>query len=103
MSMSPPLSANSGRCTAQSAARTGGWPAWSRIRKRLGGLRHKEIRQLLHDAHAQGETERHKAWIERLLVDYYDPMYDYQLRNKRAAIVFCGNADAARTYLTALD
>ena len=66
-----------------------------RIRKRLGGLRHQQIKQLLHEGD-------HKAWIEQLLRDYYDPMYDYQLKNKGNAIVFKGDAPAALDYLQAL-
>ncbi|MCK4563226.1 MAG: tRNA 2-selenouridine(34) synthase MnmH [Verrucomicrobia bacterium] len=73
-----------------------------RIRKRLGGLRHQQIRQLLHAAHESGDPERHKEWIELLLRDYYDPMYDYQLQNKSAHIVFKGNAPEVLDYLHSL-
>jgi tRNA 2-selenouridine synthase len=73
-----------------------------RIRKRLGGLRHKQIKQLLHAAHESGESERHKEWIEQLLRDYYDPMYDYQIQNKSSTIVFRGNAVEVLDYLRAL-
>ncbi len=73
-----------------------------RIRKRLGGLRHQEIKQLLHSAHESGEPEQHKKWIEPLLSDYYDPMYDYQLQQKNTSIVFQGNAAEVLGYLQAL-
>jgi len=74
-----------------------------RIRKRLGGLRHQQIKQLLHIAHENGEPEQHKAWIEQLLHNYYDPMYDYQLQNKSSTIVLKGNASEVLDYLQSLD
>ena len=74
-----------------------------RIRKRLGGLRHREIRDLLHAAHESGDPEQHKAWIERLLREYYDPMYDYQILKRTARIVFRGNADDVLGYLRSID
>jgi tRNA 2-selenouridine synthase len=74
-----------------------------RIRKRLGGLRHQQITELLHSAHSSGNPEKHKEWIEQLLRDYYDPMYDYQIRNKSSTIVFRGNADEVLDYLHSLE
>jgi tRNA 2-selenouridine synthase len=74
-----------------------------RIRKRLGGLRHRQIRQLLFSAHESGHPERHKAWIELLLRDYYDPMYDYQLRSKTCTVVCRGHEPEVLDYLKALD
>ncbi len=53
-----------------------------RVRKRLGGQRYQAISTQLQqalEAHRQGDPEPHRGWIERLLVDYYDPMYDYQI------------------------
>ncbi len=86
---------------------TGEWLAYmgnclDRIRKRLGGLRHQQITQLLHAAQESGDPERHKEWIKQLLHDYYDPMYDYQLQNKSAHIVFKGNAPEVLGYLHSL-
>ena len=74
-----------------------------RIRKRLGGLRHRQIKQLLHTAHESGELEQHKEWIEQLLRDYYDPMYDYQIQNKSSDIVFRGTASEVLGYLRSVD
>jgi tRNA 2-selenouridine synthase len=42
-------------------------------------------------AHQQGDPEPHKQWIEVLLRDYYDPMYDYQLKSKQRNVVFRGS------------
>ncbi len=45
------------------------------------------------------DQQAHQLWIEALLSGYYDPMYDYQLANKQARIVFSGDRDAVRDYL----
>ena len=69
-----------------------------RIRKRLGGKRHDEVSKQLEDAltrHGRdGDVEGHRVWIERLLVGYYDPMYDYQLQQKLDRVAFRGTLDA---------
>lgn len=73
-----------------------------RVRKRLGGLGYREISDLLElalMAHREGDPEQHRGWIERLLVDYYDPMYDYQLNSRTDLIVFRGDRAAVRDWL----
>jgi len=69
-----------------------------RIRKRLGGERHAQATKLLQtalDEHgATGETAQYSEFIELLLKNYYDPMYDYQLAKKQNRIVFSGDAAA---------
>ena len=60
------------------------------IQKRLGGDRHQQLRQLMQQAftgHRKGNPALHKYWIEVLLRDYYDPMYNYQLASKSDRIV----------------
>lgn len=68
-----------------------------KIRRRLGDDLYKQIGDIMSSAlHAQsvsGDSSKHKDWIEILLVNYYDPMYDYQLAKKSDRIVFRGNAD----------
>lgn len=64
------------------------------IRKRLGGVRHKEIRAIMESAFENSSDTDHKAWIQQLLVNYYDPMYDYQLESKQDRICFRGEQDA---------
>lgn len=74
-----------------------------RVRKRLGGVRYSEIGEQLAAAlasHRNGDPDQHRGWIERLLVDYYDPMYDYQLSTRAELIVFRGDRTAVRDYLT---
>ncbi|MEH6472312.1 MAG: tRNA 2-selenouridine(34) synthase MnmH [Halopseudomonas sp.] len=67
----------------------------NRVRKRLGGERHAQITEQMQaalDSHLQqGETELHGVWIEAMLSQYYDPMYDYQLNKKQDRVVFRGN------------
>ncbi len=73
-----------------------------RVRKRLGGVRYQAINDLLQQAlaaHGQGDSDLHRDWIRQLLVDYYDPMYDYQLSNRADKIVFRGDRAAVRDYL----
>lgn len=74
-----------------------------RIRKRLGGERLKRVTQLLQAAFDQqatsGDASAHAHWIEVLLREYYDPMYDYQLAEKEEQIIFRGATDAVRDFL----
>ena len=72
------------------------------IRKRLGGERYQELSKVLEaalTAHQQGDPEPHKQWIEVLLRDYYDPMYDYQLKSKQRHVVFRGNFNEVLEFL----
>jgi tRNA 2-selenouridine synthase len=34
------------------------------------------------------------------LVNYYDPMYDYQIKKKISRVVFKGNSDEVLAYLS---
>lgn len=66
-----------------------------RIKKRLGGERHQQVRALMQTALESGnEHELHKRWIQTLLNDYYDPMYAYQMEKKKHRIVFRGNSES---------
>ncbi|RBP25312.1 tRNA 2-selenouridine synthase [Marinobacter pelagius] len=71
--------------------------AMDRIRKRLGGERHKQLRALMEAAlstqEQHGDLHGHDAWIEALLTDYYDPMYDYQLGQKEGRILVRGGPE----------
>ena len=88
-----------------------GFNAWAeqlqtsidKIQRRLGGARYKELKKLLTDAieqqQATANAEHHKQWIKILLVDYYDPMYDFQLSKKQDRVVFKGQQDEVLAYL----
>jgi len=66
-----------------------------RIQKRLGGQKYKNVRQIFTQALEQlftnNETQTFKQGIQILLQDYYDPMYEYQLKQKQVEILFRGN------------
>ncbi|MEC8024639.1 MAG: tRNA 2-selenouridine(34) synthase MnmH [Myxococcota bacterium] len=67
------------------------------IQRRLGGLQHGQIRHSMEDAlrlHLCGDPSAHQTWIATVLEVYYDPMYTYQIDNKRDRIVFEGDQDA---------
>ncbi|MGM0564010.1 MAG: tRNA 2-selenouridine(34) synthase MnmH [Pseudomonadota bacterium] len=72
--------------------------AVDRIKKRLGGLRHKTLRgqfaEALESFFESGDAEGFRPGIAMLLSDYYDPMYDYQLDKRRGDVLFAGPAEA---------
>ncbi len=74
-----------------------------RVKKRLGDERYRRIKQLFASAFAtqlsRGETGQHKPWIRMLLRDYYDPMYDYQIKKSPLPVVFKGNADEVAAFV----
>ena len=74
-----------------------------KIRKRLGGVRHAQVLTLMQDALKEqaltGGTEAHLEWVRLVLLDYYDPMYDYQISRKQDRLIFRGTADEVRNYL----
>lgn len=76
--------------------------ALDRIHKRLGGERHRQLREAMTSAMKQqrstGALEGHHVWIEALLNDYYDPMYDYQLSQKAGQILVRGGPDTILDY-----
>lgn len=73
------------------------------IRKRLGMTRFQEITELLESAlveHQQGQSaDVHLRWLEPLLVEYYDPMYQYQLSKKADRIGFTGTYQEVEDFL----
>lgn len=75
----------------------------NKIHKRLGGERHQRLLLLMEAALAEqarsGDVELHRAWIEGLLGEYYDPMYAFQRESKGARIEFSGEHGAVLDYL----
>jgi tRNA 2-selenouridine synthase len=69
----------------------------------LGGERHQQLRAVLIQAidtqRHSGDISGHDAWIRSLLVDYYDPMYDYQIGKKQDRVVLRGDAEALRDWI----
>ena len=74
----------------------------SKIARRLGGDRYKQVLELMEKALAASpgaEAEAaHLEWIQFLLSHYYDPMYDYQLEGKRDRLVFSGTWEETRQW-----
>lgn len=74
-----------------------------RIKKRLGGVRHQQLCQLLPNAIEQ--LRYHRNWsgfdaiFESLLDDYYDKMYDYQLSRQHDRIIFTGDHEEILQWL----
>ena len=89
-----------------------GFDAWAnnllssleRIQKRLGGVRYKKLQGIMQDAIKQqrvaDNADRHRDWIYDLLIDYYDPMYDYQLTKKQDRIIFQGTGQDVLHYIS---
>ena len=73
------------------------------IQRRLGGLRHSELVSIFDEAvrsqESSGRLEGHRVWIEALLREYYDPMYEYQIEQSKERIVFRGNESEILAYL----
>jgi tRNA 2-selenouridine synthase len=71
-----------------------------RIGKRLGRIRLQTLQKRLNQAFTARAS--HTAWIDYLLREYYDPMYDYQLGKKHQRIRFRGNAGDVSDFLDKL-
>lgn len=68
----------------------------ARIQRRLGGLRHRHLTDLLEEAltaFRAGDDAGMREFVRRLLVEYYDPMYDYQISKKLDRVVFRGDRE----------
>ncbi len=97
--------------TQQHACATAGFTAFSayilgsltKIKRRLGGVRfaavYKMMQQALEIQQRSGDTGAHRQWVRTILLDYYDPMYDYQLSKKQSRIIFRGERTAVAAYL----
>jgi len=77
--------------------------ALDRIRRRLGDQRHGLLRTIMDDAIVQQRQDNHgahhKQWIRSLLLEYYDPMYDYQLEKKADRVCHRGERAGVIEYL----
>ncbi len=74
-----------------------------KIKKRLGGDRCKALIDLFEQAYQEqinsGSYALHQNWVETLLRDYYDPMYQYQIQKITNKIIFEGNVAEVLAYL----
>lgn len=73
------------------------------LQKRLGGERHSRLDGLMREALSvqkkTGDVDAHREWIRPLLVEYYDPMYEHQLKEKQARIIFRGDMASVLVFL----
>jgi tRNA 2-selenouridine synthase len=67
----------------------------ARIKKRLGDERYATIEKQMIAAFDHqvggGDENQHRQWIETLLVDYYDPMYEYQMNKREGRVLARGS------------
>ncbi|MFB9886822.1 tRNA 2-selenouridine(34) synthase MnmH [Balneatrix alpica] len=74
-----------------------------RIRRRLGGARHQALRtewsEALDAFLSHGDYQGFLPGIRELLVNYYDPMYDYQLSQRQEQIACRGEAEQIRAWV----
>ncbi len=73
--------------------------AQERIKKRLGPERFQSLQGKLTKAIKHNDENDWHSWIEELMVGYYDPMYQYQLSQKRERVIFEGNRPEIRNFL----
>ncbi|MDF2700534.1 MAG: selU [Haloplasmataceae bacterium] len=74
-----------------------------RLKTRLGGECLKRVMESLQLAHNEqlktGSFNMHKNWIEIILKEYYDPMYNYQMTKSTNKILFKGNTEEVIDFL----
>lgn len=76
--------------------------ALASIQRRLGGVGYQGLKRTMNAAltgHAAGDPGEHRQWIRDLLMQYYDPMYEYQLSQKQERIACSGDREAIQTWL----
>ncbi|QOY53705.1 tRNA 2-selenouridine(34) synthase MnmH [Candidatus Sulfurimonas marisnigri] len=77
--------------------------AMSRIKRRIGGERYIHVTTIFENAYNEqirsGALDAYKEWVEYLLVEYYDPMYDYQILNRSENVKFRGSSEEVLAYL----
>lgn len=75
----------------------------NRITKRLGAEKQKELVDMFDQSYKSqlilNDYFVHSNWIKLLLSDYYDPMYNYQLKKASKKIAFTGNTQEVYEYL----
>jgi tRNA 2-selenouridine synthase len=75
----------------------------NKAHKRLGDERYTRIFKTFTEAyHVQlqtGNLEKHLEWIQILLQEYYDPMYQYQMERNNQKVIFKGDATEVYDYL----
>ena len=68
--------------------------SFSKISKRLGGVRYTEVECMIKKAiKSAPKPENHAEWISALLKSYYDPFYEKDLKRQSGQIIFEGTSE----------
>lgn len=80
------------------------------IERKLGGVRHTEIRADIEQAFSDFQnvanpdrsdhSERHHTWIKKLLEWYYDPIYERGFQRRNPKVLFRGTIPQVHSWLT---
>jgi tRNA 2-selenouridine synthase len=77
--------------------------ALGKLVKRLGDQRYRRLLQMMEAALARqekdGVVDLHRAWIDALLAEYYDPIYAFQRESKRSRLLFAGQQTEVVSFL----
>ena len=74
-----------------------------KIRKRLGLMLYNEISIKIQNILIHSCKISHEEWIKELLVNYYDPMYDYQLEIKKDRCLLKSNKSEVIKFLSQIE
>ncbi len=74
----------------------------SKISRKLGAERTKICHGFFDKATEKGDLTLHKKWIEYLLTNYYDPMYEHHRGNWCQKIVKTGTMEELYEYFTSI-
>jgi len=74
-----------------------------KIRKRLGLMLYNEISIKIKNILINSCKISHEEWIKELLVNYYDPMYDYQLETKKDRCLLKSNKSEVINFLIQIE
>ena len=74
-----------------------------KIHKRLGLKLYNEISMTIQNILIDLYKTPHEEWIKELLVNYYDPMYDYQLEAKKDRCLLKSNKSEVIKFLSQIE
>jgi tRNA 2-selenouridine synthase len=71
-----------------------------RIHRKLGGLAAEQISRQIQDSFkGQNDFDAHSGWIQTLLKNYYDPMYEHALHQQERPMLFRGDHNECLNYI----
>jgi len=73
------------------------------IKKKLGGMLYFDISKDINSSFSKISNKSHYDWIKTILTNYYDPMYDYQIKSKMNRCVFKGDKSKIINYLSEIE